>query len=119
MSPVEEFLLEQPENLKPLIKKLHELIISASPYINDRLVYGIPFYYGKKRIFYITPQKSSVDLGFCEGYLLSENQILETKNRTKVKTIRFNSIDEIEEEIVLPHIHEAIIIDDIRNKKKK
>lgn len=119
MSTVEEFIEEQPENLKPLIRKLHNLITSASPYIDDRLVYGIPFYYGKKRIFYIAPQKKSVDLGFCEGHLLSENQILETKNRTQVKTIRFNNINEINAEIILPLIHEAIIIDENRNSKKK
>ena len=86
MSPAEEFISDQSNRLKPILKKLHYLIISSSPYVEDRIVFGIPFYYGRKRIFYINPQKQSVDLGFCEGNLLSENPILKTKNRKQVKT---------------------------------
>jgi len=119
MSPVEIFILEQPENLKPIIKKLRGLILSASPFMAEKLVYNIPFFYGKKRIFYINPKENWVDLGFCEGYLLGENPVLQTKNRTQVKTICFKSIQEIEDEIVLPIIHEAIIIDQLKNKKEK
>lgn len=117
MSVAEEFISDQPNQLKTILKKLHNLIISSSPYIEYRLVYGIPFYYGKKRIFYINPQKQSVDLGFCEGYLLSENPVLKTKNRKQVKTIGFKSIDEIQEDIVLPIIHEAILIDQLHKKR--
>ncbi|HSO87633.1 MAG TPA: DUF1801 domain-containing protein [Draconibacterium sp.] len=119
MSPVEIFILDQPENLKPILKKLRGLILSASPFILEKMVYNIPFFYGKKRIFYLNPQENRVDLGFCEGYLLEENPILETKNRTQVRTIRFYSINEIEEDTVLPIIHEAIIIDQLKNKKEK
>ena len=119
MSPVEFFILGQPENLKPILKRLRGLILSASPYVEEKLVYNIPFFYGKKRIFYLNPQDNWVDLGFCEGYLLAENPVLQTKDRTQVKTIRFLSIAEINEDVVLPIIHEAIIIDQIKNKKGK
>jgi hypothetical protein len=119
MSPVEIFILDQPENLGPMLKKLRGLILSASPYLEEKLVYNIPFFYGLKRIFYLNPQETWVDLGFCEGYMLGENPVLQTKNRTQVKTIRFYSINEIDENIVLPIIHEAIIIDQIKNKKGK
>jgi hypothetical protein len=119
MSPVEIFILEQPENLRPILKKLRSLILSASPFLEEKLVYNIPFFYGLKRIFYLNSQKNWVDLGFCEGYLLEENPVLQTKNRTQVKTIRFYSLAEINEDDVLPIIHEAIIIDQVRNKKGK
>ncbi len=56
-------------------------------------------------------------LFFCEGYLLGENKILQTKNREQVKTIRFFSVTEINDNIVLPIIHEAILPDQLRNKK--
>ncbi len=56
-------------------------------------------------------------LGFCEGNLLGENKILQTKNREQVKTIRFFSVTEINDNIVLPIIHEAILPDQLRNKK--
>jgi hypothetical protein len=117
MSPAEEFMLDQAHELKPILKKLHSLILSSSPKVADRLVYGIPFYYGNKRIFYINPQKKSVELGFCEGHLLSANRILKTKDRKQVKTIGFKSIDEIQEDILLPIIHEAILIDQLHKKR--
>jgi len=119
MSPVEIFILEQPDKLKPVLKKLRALILSASPFIEEKLVYNIPFFYGKKRIFYLNPQKTWVDLGFCEGYLLAENPILQTKERTQVKTIRYTTISEIIDDDLLPIIHEAIIIDQLKNKKGK
>lgn len=118
MSPVEFFILDQPEELKPIIKKLRELILSASPFIEEKMLYNIPFFYGTKRIFYINPQKKWVDLGFCQGYLLGENEVLQSKNRTQVKTIRFISSEEIKDDILLPIIHEAIIIDQLKNNKK-
>jgi hypothetical protein len=93
--------------------------LSASPFIEEKLVYNIPFFYGKKRIFYLNPQETWVDLGFCEGYLLAENPILQTKERTQVKTIRFTAISEIIDDYLLPIIHEAIIIDQIKNKMGK
>lgn len=118
MSPVELFVLEQPENLKPIFRKLRDLILYAAPFIEEKMVYDIPFFYGAKRIFYLNPQKNRVDLGFCEGYLLGKNEVLQTKNRTQVKTICFYSVDEINTEIILPIIHEAIIIDQYKGKNK-
>ncbi len=115
MSPVDFYILDQPKELKPVIKKLRELILSASPFIEEKLVYKIPFFYGAKRIFYINSQNNWVDLGFCEGYLLGENKILQAKNREQVKTIRFFSVTEIDDNIVLPIIHEAILLDQLRH----
>ena len=119
MSPVEIFILDQPEKLKPVLKKLRGIILSASPFLEEKLVYNIPFFYGKKRIFYLNPQETWVDIGFCDGHLLAENPILETKERTLVKTIRYHSFNEIKEDDLLPIIHEAIIIDQIKNNKAK
>jgi len=119
MSPVEIFIFDQPEKLRPVLKKLRGLILSASPFIVEKLVYNIPFFYGKKRIFYLNPQQTWVDLGFCEGHLLAENPIMETKDRTLVKTARFKTINDIIDDELLPVIHEAIIVDQIRNKKVK
>jgi hypothetical protein len=114
MSPVDYYILDQPKELRHVIKKLRELILSASPFIEEKLVYKIPFFYGVKRIFYINSQNNWVDLGFCDGYLLGENKILQTKNREQVKTIRFFSVTEINDDIVLPIIHEAILLDQLR-----
>lgn len=116
MTPVEQYILELPENLKPLVKKIRHLIISASPFIEEKLVYGIPFFYGKKRIFYITPKKDNIDFGFCNGYLMAENRLLQIKDRTQVRTITIYKLSEIKDEVLIPLIHEAIIIDENKDR---
>lgn len=101
-----------------MLKKLRHLILSASPQIEEKLVYNIPFFYGRKRIFYLNPVKNGIDLGFCNGYIMEKNPLLETKNRSQIRTAFFNNLSEITEEILLPLIHEAIIIDQNKLKRK-
>lgn len=109
MSPVEEYILDFPDNIRQILKNLRRIILSSAPQMEERLTYGIPFFYLTKRIFYLNPLKASVDLGFCEGYLLSENPLLEIKNRSQVKTINYRIFNAIEEGLLLPIIHEAIL----------
>jgi len=97
---------------------LRQLILSASPQIEEKLVFNIPFFYGRKRIFYLNPAKNGVDLGFCDGHLMAENPLLETKNRSQIRTAFFSHLSEIPDEILLPLIHEAIILDEIKLKGK-
>jgi len=110
MSPVELFVLEQPKLLQPLYYKLRGIILNEIPQIQEKLVYDIPFFYLKKRIFYFAPKKNGIDLGFCDGYLLSKHPILEVKDRSRVRTIFFQTINEINEEELIPLIHEAVLV---------
>lgn len=114
MSPVEEFILEQTQNIKPILYRVRELILSASPYIQEKMVYNIPFFYGKKRMFYLNPHKNGVELGFCYGYLMAEHDVLKSKNRSQVKTLSFYSPEDVQEETINPLIHEAILIDQVK-----
>jgi hypothetical protein len=92
--------------------------MEASPQIVEKLVFNIPFFYGRKRIFYLNPLKNGVDLGFCNGYIMEANPLLETKNRSQIRTAFFNNLSEITDEVLLPLIHEAIIIDQNKSKPK-
>jgi hypothetical protein len=118
VSPVEIYILEQPPELQPILKKLRYLILSASPQLEEKMVYKIPFFYCRKRILYLNPLKGGVDLGFCDGFMMGENQLLENKNRTQVRTIRFSKIADIDDESIIPLIHEAILIDQLRAARK-
>ena len=115
MNPVELFIIEQPQKLRPIYEKLREIILNEIPQIHEKLVYGIPFYYLKKRIFYFAPKKNGIDLGFCDGYLLSKHPILEVKGRSRVRTIFFDGVESINEEILIPIIHEAVLAHTKRN----
>ena len=118
MTAVEEYIQEEAEPIQSVLKKLRFFIFSATPQITEKLVYGIPFFYLKKRIFYLNPGDKSVDLGFCDGFLLAENPLLETKSRSQVKTISFKNLAEVEEDTLFPIIHEAILIQQKLLKKQ-
>lgn len=119
MSPIDYFILDQPEKLQPILKKLRSIIISCSPHIEEKMVYGIPFFYLHKRIFYLNPKPSFVELGFCNGFLISDHPMLESKNRTQVKTITFHHFNDVQEKSLREIVQEAILVNEFLSGKKK
>lgn len=96
------------EHIKPhereLVSYLDELIKDVIPNTKRKLAYNVPFYYGKRRICFIWPASvpwgnvklQGVQLGFCEGYLLSDpTGFLEKGNRKQVCTKTYSTIDEV------------------------
>jgi hypothetical protein len=110
MTPVELIIIEQPEEFQAIYRKLRGIILNEIPQIQEKLVYGIPFFYLKQRIFYFAPKKNGMDLGFCDGFLLSKHPLLEIKDRSQVRTIFFDELKSIKEEILIPLIHEAVLV---------
>lgn len=119
MSPIDYFILDQPEKLQPILKNLRSIIISCSPHIEEKMVYGIPFFYLQKRVFYLNPKNNFVELGFCNGYLISDHPSLESKNRTQVKTITFSHFKDVDEESLREILQEAILVNEFLARKKK
>jgi hypothetical protein len=110
MNQVELFIIEQPEKSQPIYCKLRGIILNEIPQIQEKIVYGIPFFYLKQRIFYFAPKKNGMDLGFCDGFLLSKHPLLEIKDRSQVRTIFIDQLKSINEEILIPLIHEAVLV---------
>lgn len=95
MNPVELFIIDQAQKLQAIYGKQRGIILNKIPQIHEKLIYGIPFFYLQKRIFYLTPKINGIDLGFYEGFLLSKHSILEVKDRSQVRTIFFGGNGEI------------------------
>lgn len=110
MTPVELFIIEQPKQLRPVYRKLRGIILNEIPQIQEKIVYGIPFFYLKKRVFFFAPKKKGMDLGFCDGFLLAKHPLLEVKNRSRVRTIYFDQVEKIEESTLIPFLHEAVLV---------
>jgi hypothetical protein len=51
-----------------------------------------------------------MDLGFCDSFLLSKHPLLEIKDRSQVRTIFIDELESIKEEILIPLIHEAVLV---------
>lgn len=105
------------ESLEPrerdVMARIHELLMSL-PGVTDRIRYGIPFFYYHSWFCYMNPQKKGgVELVFIKGQELSNAQgLLDPKDRKQVAGITYSEVSEIEEEVLLEIILEAIMLDE-------
>lgn len=99
---------------------LREIIFKEIPDCNEKLAYNVPFYYRHSRVCYIWPSSipwggidSGVALGFCKGYLLSDEiSYLEKKDRKEIRTKTFSSVEQIDPELLRSYLLEAKEIDE-------
>ena len=111
MKPAEVYILNQPEPFKSILMHLQILIESAFPEANLLFKWKIPFYYlGDKPFCYLNPSKKKgfVDVGFwVSSHLSKYNEFLVSDNRKVVKSLRYFSINDIDEEILFSVLEEA------------
>ena len=124
MNAVESFILEQGHPQQDILQYLHELLM-AHPGVNCRIRYKIPFYDRKSWICYLNPTKDKgVELAFTRGNELSNAQgLLDFKDRKQVAGIAFYQMEDIQEDLLLELLQEALLLDDtvkynVRKKNK-
>ncbi|EAZ95036.1 hypothetical protein FBBAL38_11844 [Flavobacteria bacterium BAL38] len=111
MKPTEAFILRQPEQYQAMI--LHVLSVIEQELSQSELLFkwGIPYVYYKKKPFcYLASnhKKGFLDVGFAKGFQLKRNQNeLISENRNTVKSLRYFSIEEINNNILKDVILEA------------
>ena len=123
-----ELLTHLPENQLVMVEHLRELIFETVPDMKERLSYNVPFFSKHKGICYIWPGAVSwgsktldgVEFGFNYGYLLAdENDYLDKGNRKQVFTKNFNSVEEIDDEIIRAYLLEAVENDEMMFREKQ
>ena len=132
MQDVETLIAELPSDERTIVKRLRALILDVDPRIQEKLSYGVPYFFHHKRICFVWPTSclpcgydtakddTKVTLGLCYGNLLSNEQgLLLQEGRKQVFVIKYTSPKEIDEKAVREIIQEAVLVDDEFNKKKK
>jgi len=114
LKTVDDYISNLTPRLSEVVLAIRDIILSSGPGIEECIKYKIPFYKRYSNICYINVRKEKiVDLGFTKGYLLSNHQdLLEAKGRAQVKTITFETVDDIDENQIAEIISEAILIDE-------
>lgn len=116
MNPVESYIVENEQQIRSMLQKIHAMICACAPQMEARLTYNIPFYYYLGRIFYLNPKEDGVDLGFCRGALLAEHPLLGRAELKEVRIINYKSLQDIEEETLVPLIFEALMVNEMIKK---
>jgi hypothetical protein len=112
MKPTQEYILRQPEKYQVIVLHIIDVVGRIIPEAVLLFKYGIPYFYYKKKPFcYLAPnhKKEFVDVGFARGFQLKQNQeFLISEKRNTVKSLRYFSLSEIDNAILIAVIEEAV-----------
>ena len=115
MNPAEAYILKQSEPYKSILLHLQVLVEFTFPKAELLYKWGIPCYYNnKKPICYLNQSKDYVDIAFWHSAHLSKkfDSVLVSENRKIVKSLRYKTLDDINDSILLE------ILDEIKTLKK-
>ena len=114
MNPAENYIINQPEPFRSMLLHLQMVIEHTIPDAELKFKWKLPFYYvGKRPFCYLNQTKGYVDVGFWNAAHLTVNlEHMTTANRKMMKSMRYNSLEEINGEVLIEILQEAYIIRD-------
>lgn len=111
MNPAEEYILNQPEPYRSILMHIQVMIEHTIPEVELKYKWRIPCYYhGQTPICYLNAshKKQFVDIGFWHAaYLSKYDDHLVSENRKVVKSLRYFSLEEINDDILVDILKEA------------
>jgi hypothetical protein len=109
LNPAEDYLLKQPEPYKSILIHLQVLIEHTLPEADLLYKWRIPcYYFGKRPICYLNQSKDYIDVGIWHSAHLSEkwNKYLIGEKRKVVKSLRYKSIEDINDAVFIAILKE-------------
>ena len=112
MNPAETYILKQPEPYKSILLQLQSIVESVAPNSELLFKWKLPFYYNNGiPLCYFNQSKDYVDLAFWHGEhfeKFKENYVSE--NRKTVMSLRYRSVEDIDDEVVVYVIQQLLAI---------
>ena len=126
---LEELFDFLPEKELLVVQYLRQIILACIPDCTEKLSYNVPYYKGHSNICFIWPasvlwgKKQSyegVRLGFVSGHLMYDDiNYLEEGKRKYVRCRDFQSIKEIDRDILSAYLYDAVRVDEEKLVAKK
>lgn len=112
MNPAEEYILKQEEPYKSILLQLQTIIEACAPNTELLCKWRIPFYYCNGiPLCYLNQSKDYVDLAFWHGDKIKKyREHFVTTNRKSVTSLRFKSVEDINDEVMAYVIQEQLRI---------
>ncbi len=111
MNPAEDYILSQNEPYRSILLHLKATIEAVIPEVDLKYKWNIPcFYADKSPICYLnaSPKKKFVDIAFWNSAHLTKHlDKMVTENRKVVKSLRYTTLEEIDDAILVAVLEEA------------
>lgn len=111
MKPVDLYILNQPENYRNMLLHIMAVVEDTVPEATLEFKWKIPFFYYKKKPFCFlnaSHKNAYVDIAFSKGYQLQNNlDFLVGESRNTYKSLRYATLEEIDNTILISVIEEA------------
>jgi len=111
MNPAEAYILNQPEPYRSILMHIQVIIEHTIPEVELKYKWRIPCYYiGETPMCYLNASHKTkfVDVGFWHSAYLSKFDVyLVTENRKVVKSLRYTSLEDIDDAIFIAILEEA------------
>ncbi|RKN79805.1 DUF1801 domain-containing protein [Ulvibacterium marinum] len=116
MNPAENYILNQPEPYRSILLHLQSVIEHTVPGIDLKFKYRIPFYYIEGRPFcYLNHTKDYIDVGFWNAaHLTIHLEHMTTAGRKVMRSLRYRSLEEIDDTILTEVLQDAYQVRDKR-----
>lgn len=111
---VDSFIEQLNGEQEKIMLLLRSEIHASIPQVQEKLAYGIPFFYFMGPMVYLSPKRNGVEVGFSKGYLFRHGlEYLDDKNRKQVRSFFLSSIQDYKPELFLMLLYEAMDINRI------
>jgi hypothetical protein len=106
---VDEFIADSDPRIQPLLEEIRVLLLNLHPMMTERIRYKIPFFDCPRMLFFLNPRKDRVELGFCNGAVLAdENGLLTATDRKYIRHYIIRKPSDIYHEGLRSLLFEAI-----------
>lgn len=118
MFAIEHYIMNCSNTQAAIFGYLREIILSFSPNVEEDMSNNTPYYYINGGACYINNHNKGTALSFCNAHLLTdpESVLLPTDGQNE-KHIYFNSIKEVDADLVLSMLHQATNASETANAK--
>ncbi|MBO6881174.1 DUF1801 domain-containing protein [Winogradskyella sp.] len=112
MNPAEAYILKQPEPYKSILLQLQSIVESIAPNSELLFKWRLPFYYcNGTPLCYFNQSKDYVDLAFWHGERFEKfKEHYVSENRKTVMSLRYRSVEDIDDEVVVYVIQQLLAI---------
>jgi len=109
MNPAEDYILNRPEPFRSILLHLKSVIEYTVPEVDLKFKYRIPFYYISGRpVCYLNHTKDYIDVGFWNSaHLTVHLEHLTTSGRKVMRSLRYRSLEEIDDAILTEVLQDA------------